>query len=325
MPTAAATARCSRATRSAAGTYELVFHAGDYFTGQGAALPAPNFLDKVVIRFGIADAGRALSCAAADLALRLFHLSRQLNGRTWPSGIRFLLGDEPREIETIDPTMTVLNYLRLVERRCGTKEGCAEGDCGACTVVLGEPDGDRHRLSRRQFLHPVPAHPRRQAAARRSKICRRPMARCIPCSRRWSTTTARNAASARRASSCRCSRCITTARRTDRQTDRRCAGRQSLPLHRLWPDHRGGRADAAAGPRRPLHQARRDGKRLAALRSQTASAGIAVGRGRAALFRAAQGRRTGRTAARSIPTPACSPAAPMSGSGSPSSIAGWIR
>jgi xanthine dehydrogenase small subunit len=53
-------------------------------------------------------------------------------------GIRFLLGHEPRELRDFDPTMTVLNYLRQVERRCGTKEGCAEGDCGACTVVLGE-------------------------------------------------------------------------------------------------------------------------------------------------------------------------------------------
>ena len=59
--------------------------------------------------------------------------------------IRFLLGHEPRELRDIDPTMTVLNYLRLVERRCGTKEGCAEGDCGACTVVLGEAAGGRIR------------------------------------------------------------------------------------------------------------------------------------------------------------------------------------
>ena len=38
-----------------AGVYELVFHAGRYFAGQGVALPNPPFLDEVVIRFGIAD------------------------------------------------------------------------------------------------------------------------------------------------------------------------------------------------------------------------------------------------------------------------------
>ncbi len=59
--------------------------------------------------------------------------------------IRFLFGHERRELRDIDPTMTVLNYLRQVERRCGTKEGCAEGDCGACTVVLGELAGERMR------------------------------------------------------------------------------------------------------------------------------------------------------------------------------------
>jgi xanthine dehydrogenase small subunit len=51
--------------------------------------------------------------------------------------VRFLLGDELRELAEIDPNTTVLDYLRLRERRCGTKEGCGEGDCGACTVVLG--------------------------------------------------------------------------------------------------------------------------------------------------------------------------------------------
>jgi len=56
-------------------------------------------------------------------------------------GIRFVLDGEVRSLRDLDSNMTVLSYLREVLHRTGTKEGCAEGDCGACTVVLAELAG----------------------------------------------------------------------------------------------------------------------------------------------------------------------------------------
>ncbi|MFP4905630.1 2Fe-2S iron-sulfur cluster-binding protein, partial [Paraburkholderia sp. BR14261] len=58
--------------------------------------------------------------------------------------IRFLHRGAVHEVRDLPPTRTVLQHLREDLHACGTKEGCAEGDCGACTVVVGELDSEGH-------------------------------------------------------------------------------------------------------------------------------------------------------------------------------------
>ena len=62
------------------------------------------------------------------------------------SVIRFILDGSVVSVSNIDPSLTLLQFLRETLYRSGTKEGCAEGDCGACTVVVGELVDGRIRL-----------------------------------------------------------------------------------------------------------------------------------------------------------------------------------
>jgi xanthine dehydrogenase small subunit len=53
--------------------------------------------------------------------------------------VSFILNGE--EVEATDPSMTLLDFIRLKRGLTGTKEGCNEGDCGACTVQVAALEG----------------------------------------------------------------------------------------------------------------------------------------------------------------------------------------
>jgi xanthine dehydrogenase small subunit len=57
------------------------------------------------------------------------------------ASVRFVLDGRVVTAHDVAPTTTLLQYLREHLGRSGTKEGCAEGDCGACTTVVGELRG----------------------------------------------------------------------------------------------------------------------------------------------------------------------------------------
>jgi len=52
--------------------------------------------------------------------------------------LTFVLNGERVDLQDFSPTETLLSFLRNQRALTGSKEGCAEGDCGACTVIIGE-------------------------------------------------------------------------------------------------------------------------------------------------------------------------------------------
>ena len=61
---------------------------------------------------------------------------------TRTSPIRFFHRGQVVDVSGVHPTRSVLDWLREAASCTGTKEGCNEADCGACTVVIGgRPEG----------------------------------------------------------------------------------------------------------------------------------------------------------------------------------------
>ncbi len=124
--------------------------------------------------------------------------------------IRFFHRGAVVAVDKVAPTRTVLDWLREEARCIGTKEGCNEGDCGACTVVLGElapasaaggPEvvgGLRLTTANAciQFLPTLDG----KALFTVEDLPGRQTGSSIPCSGRWSIATPRSAAFAPRAS-----------------------------------------------------------------------------------------------------------------------------
>ena len=78
--------------------------------------------------------------------------------------IRFYYQGKVHELGDVAPTRTVLQHLREDLHCTGTKEGCAEGDCGACTVVIGALEDGELALKAVNSCIQFAAHARRQGA-----------------------------------------------------------------------------------------------------------------------------------------------------------------
>lgn len=115
--------------------------------------------------------------------------------------IRFYLGQTLHEVSDLSPTHTVLDWLRDQKGLTGTKEGCNEGDCGACTVMVVRLENGQ--LTWRsvnaciQFLWMLDG-----AQLFTVEHLQNPDAPCTRCSRPWWICTALNAGFVRRVLSC---------------------------------------------------------------------------------------------------------------------------
>ena len=185
----------------AAGQYELRFHAGDYLRASGVDTARARLSSTWSRSASASRSGRALSRAAAALALWLFDLPGELTAVTTRAAIRFL-----RRGKVVELTRRAADARRCstscasTSARAAPRKAATRAIAAPARWCSGALQRRRAGLRARQRLHPAARPARRHGTGHRRGSGRR-RGGCTRCSRRWSDTTARNAASARPASS----------------------------------------------------------------------------------------------------------------------------
>src|SRR5262245_48379846 len=119
---------------------------------------------------------------------------------------QFILNGRTVNVTGVSPNTTLLEFLRA-SGLTGTKEGCAEGDCGACPVALVEHDANAKAAYRavNSCLMPVCLLAGREIVSVEGVGCSK---KPHPVQHAMAEATARNVVTAHPASSARCSRAI---------------------------------------------------------------------------------------------------------------------
>ena len=140
--------------------------------GQPARLLAAAGEDVAAVQHVVVSSvhGRGPSLRRRSVRCTMIRLRRKQSDRHYARPLRFYLNGRPQTIRGEAAFESLTDFLRGRLGLAGTKVVCAEGDCGACTVLVGRPASDRLQYAAGRFVHPVLVSTRRHARRHRRGV-----------------------------------------------------------------------------------------------------------------------------------------------------------